>query len=61
MAQKRRKEQLMKRRERRLTALCIGGGIGAIWIFYKSDAADEPSSVEPRGRSNLIKNMAGAT
>ena len=27
MAQKRRKEQLMKRRERRLTALCIGGGI----------------------------------
>ena len=28
MAQKRRKEQLMKRRERRLTALCIGGGIG---------------------------------
>ena len=29
MAQKRRKEQLMKRRERRLTALCIGGGIGA--------------------------------
>ena len=32
MAQKRRKEQLMKRRERRLTALCIGGGIGAMLL-----------------------------
>ncbi len=29
---KRRKEQLMKRRERRLTALCIGGGIGAMLL-----------------------------
>ena len=32
MAQKRRKEQLMKRRERRLTALCLGGGIGAMLL-----------------------------
>lgn len=32
MAQKRRKEQLMKRRERRLTALCFGGGIGAMLL-----------------------------
>ena len=32
MAQKRRKEQLMKHRERRLTALCIGGGIGAMLL-----------------------------
>ena len=32
MAQRRRKEQLMKRRERRLTALCIGGGIGAMLL-----------------------------
>ena len=32
MAQKRRKEHPMKRRERRLTALCIGGGIGAVLL-----------------------------
>lgn len=32
MAQKRRKERMMKRRQRRITALCIGGGIGAMLL-----------------------------
>lgn len=32
MAQKRRKERMMKRRQRRITALCIAGGIGAMLL-----------------------------
>lgn len=32
MAQRRRKELQMKRRQRRMTALCIGGGLGAVLL-----------------------------
>ena len=32
MAQKRRQERMMKRRQRRITALCIAGGIGAMLL-----------------------------
>lgn len=32
MAQKRRKERMMKRRQHRITALCIAGGIGAMLL-----------------------------
>lgn len=32
MAQKRKKERMMKRRQRRITALCIAGGIGAMLL-----------------------------
>lgn len=34
MAQKRRKELQMKRRQRRITALCITGGIGAVLLSF---------------------------
>lgn len=34
MAQKRRKEQLMKRKQRQITILCIAGGIGAMLLSF---------------------------
>ena len=34
MAQKRRQEQLMKRKQRQITVLCIAGGIGAMLLSF---------------------------
>ena len=51
MAQRRRKEILMKQRQRRLTALCLGGGVGAVLlslvvclIVFDIGGADAPVS-----------------
>lgn len=51
MAQRRRKEILMKQRQRRITALCIGGGVGAVLlslvvclIVFDIGGADAPVS-----------------
>ena len=51
MAQRRRKEILMKQRQRRITALCLGGGVGAVLlslvvclIVFDIGGADAPVS-----------------